>query len=386
MKRFQLSEPIILLHIGYIVVSVCLLLYSYTQVDLNLTLSRASVVQTIQKAFQYIGFYNRPISTGMYVAIISALFVLYRRSISLAQKGSLSLSKIWMIIWTIVLLVLFSYPAAFSYDFFNYMFTAKTVLVYHKNPYTVIPLQFAGIDPWTNFMRWTHLPSAYTPFWIFLTLIPYIAGFGYFVLVLFGIKALVAAFYLLACFALEKIVKRDAGHNAAVSMVLFALNPLVIIESLVSGHNDIVMMAIVLVAIWFLEQKNLIAAWWHLSLSIAAKFVTIVLIPVFFMRRNRLAMFVAMMIGLILVIFRRGEMLPWYWVWIMPFIALLPDYREMRVVATVFSFGLLMRYATFIYAGSYEPWVLSTNDWFPYASLACGIIYVLLTRSMKRRI
>ena len=67
MKRSLLGTPIGLLYAGYIVVSICLFLYSYTQVDLNLTLSRASTVQTIQKAFQYIGFYNRPVSTGMSV-------------------------------------------------------------------------------------------------------------------------------------------------------------------------------------------------------------------------------------------------------------------------------------------------------------------------------
>ena len=386
MKRFRLSTPAVLLHVGYIFVSLCLLLYSYTQVDLNLTLSRASVVQTIQKAFQYIGFYNRPLSTGMYIGILVMLFAFYVWALRLARSGALSMSRIWMIIWSVVLFVTFSYPAAFSYDFFNYMFTAKTVMVYHKNPYTVIPLQFAGIDPWTNFMRWTHLSSAYTPLWIGMTLIPYVLGLGYFVLVLFGIKILVAAFYLLACVYLAKIVRHKDSRSAAVSMVLFALNPLVIIESLVSGHNDIVMIAFVLVALWCLDHKNMINAWWYLALSIAAKFVTIVLIPFFYMRQSRVFMLLAMIVGLILVIMRRGEMLPWYWVWIMPFIALLPDFRELHVIATVFSFGLLMRYATFIYVGSYDPWVLSVNSWFPYLSLVAGCMYVVCARLMKRSI
>ncbi len=386
MKQFRLSTPVILLHAGYIIVSVCLFLYSYTQVDLNLTLSRASFIQAIQKAFQYIGFYNRPMSAGMYVGIVMLLFALYAWALNLARSGTLSLSRIWSIIWTVVLLVTLSYPAAFSYDFFNYMFTAKTVMVYHKNPYTVIPLQFAGIDPWVNFMRWTHLSSAYTPLWIGMTLIPYAFGLGYFVLVLFGIKVLVAAFYLLACIFLAKIVMSKDSRSAAVSMVLFALNPLVIIESLVSSHNDIVMMAFVLVALWYLEQKNMITAWWYLALSIAAKFVTIVLIPLFYMRQSRIFMLLTMIAGLIFVIMKRGEMLPWYWVWIVPFIALLPDKRELHVVATVFAFGLLMRYTTFIYVGSYEPWVLAINTWFPYISLAAGFGYVMCARFMKSRV
>jgi hypothetical protein len=354
-------------------------------VDLNLTLARASIVQTIEKAFQYIGYYNRPLSTLFYGVIIFGLFGLYGWAIHLARNGKLSLSMIWKIIIIATLIVVCSYPAAFSYDFFNYMFTAKTVLVYHKNPYVVIPLQFAGIDPWTNFMRWTHLPSAYTPLWIAFTLIPYVFGFGYFLTVLFGIKVLVAGFYLLACMALVRVMKHVDKNATAVSLVVFALNPLVLIESLVSGHNDIVMVAFLLMALGYLYSKQRLSAWWYLALSVAAKFMTIVLIPIFFLRKNTILMLLAMLGGLALVIVRRGEMLPWYWVWVMPFIALLPDMKELILLSTIFSLGLLTRYATFIYVGSFDQWVVRTNYWLPYAFLAGAILWIVGKRIGSRR-
>ena len=46
--------------------------------------------------------------------------------------------------------------------------------------YSVIPLDFTGFDPWIMFMRWTHLPSAYTPLWISLTIPLYLLSFGVF--------------------------------------------------------------------------------------------------------------------------------------------------------------------------------------------------------------
>ena len=385
MNIFRTLKSSQLLMLAYIFLSCCLVLYSYTQVDLNLTLSRASFVQTIQKAFQYIGYYNRPLSTALYTGILCAMFGLYAWAISLAKKGTLTLKVIWRIIIVTTCLVIFSYPAAFSYDFFNYMFTAKTIMVYHKNPYVVIPLQFAGIDPWTNFMRWTHLSSAYTPFWIALTLIPYVLGLGYFLTVMFGIKFLVAGFYLLSCYALVKVMEIVDKRSLPLSLVVFALNPLILIESLVSGHNDIVMMAFVLVALWYLHSKRVLASWWYLTLSVAAKFMTIVLIPIFYLKENRKLMLLAMVSGLGIVIFRRGEILPWYWVWIVPFVAMVPDMKELTIISAFFSFGLLTRYATFIYVGSYDPWVIQTNYWLPYAFLGAAIFWVIIKHKGRLR-
>ena len=120
--------------IGYVVASVILFLYSFTQVDLNLTLSRASVWTGLQKVFLQIGYYERPLSTAIFVSILAAFFLLYWTVIRKAAMGLLSFKQIWILIIAVVAILLLSYPA-FSYDFFNYMFTAKTVLVYEKNPY-----------------------------------------------------------------------------------------------------------------------------------------------------------------------------------------------------------------------------------------------------------
>lgn len=326
---------------GYIVASIALFLFSYTQVDLNLTLSQVSIWQGIQKVFQYVGYYQRPLATTIYIVIISVLLIAYCLLLIAAKKKTISVGSLWKLIIAVSVILVFSYPAAFSYDFFNYLFTAKTVLVYHQNPYTVTPLQFSGIDPWTNFMRWTHLTSAYTPFWIALSLVPYIAGLGYFLTVLFAMKFMIAGFYILACWALWKVTK------SVMALSVFALNPLILVESLVSGHNDIVMVAFVLLAVVY--NKN----WLLLSLSIATKLMTIVLIPVFYLKKNALWMLGAMLIGLAVVLLKR-EFLPWYWVWIVPFVALNFDKPKLIRACTIISLGLLLSYAPYLYFGEYS--------------------------------
>ena len=63
----------------YILTIVFLFLYSFTQVDLNLTLSQFSLWQIAQKFFQHIGYFNRPLSTSFYIIIVLLLlgFIYY---------------------------------------------------------------------------------------------------------------------------------------------------------------------------------------------------------------------------------------------------------------------------------------------------------------------
>jgi len=337
----------------YAVISVSLLLLSYTQVDLNLTLSRAGRIQSLQKAFQYVGFYNRPLSTVLYIGIICAFFAGYVYVLHQTNTKKFGVRDVWTLIYVTAGILVFSYPAAFSYDFFNYLFTAKTVLVYHQNPYVVTPLGFASIDPWTNFMRWTHLTSAYTPLWIVMSLIPFLLGGGYFISVLFMMKFMIAGFYLLACVMLSLVLRRILPKNEAFGLAVFALQPLILVESLVSGHNDIVLVAFALLSIVYLVQKEFLISWFTLAVSIAAKLMTIVLIPVYFFNKDKKWMLGSMIVALILVLLRR-EFLPWYFVWIIPFIALNSEFPKLIRFSCILSFGLLLSYAPYLYWGEYS--------------------------------
>lgn len=365
--------------LAYAGASLALFLYSYTQIDLNLTLSRLSYVSTIERFFQHIGYYQRQLSTLLYVGIVGAFFVLYGRVLSLVSQDVLKLSHIWRLIWIAVVVLACSYPAAFSYDFFNYLFTAKTVLVYHQNPYLVTPLHFSGLDPWTNFMRWTHLTTAYAPLWIGLTLVPYILGFGYFVPVLFATKIMIAGFYLLSMWVIVRIMKELDAKRAALSLAIVALNPLVLIESLVSGHNDIVLVAFTMLSIWFFVRKNAWQAWLYLSFSIAAKLVTVSLIPVMLMKKRREWLLIAMIFSLVVVLFRR-EFLPWYWVWIMPFIALFPDRMAFVRSAGIVSLGLVLSYAPYLYFGEYSAIEQAWKAGIVWSGVGAGALMLVLDR------
>lgn len=365
-----------MLFAGYVIASIALFLYSYTQVDLSLTLSSAGFLQSLQQAFQYVGFYQRPISTALFVGIIGFWFLLYAMGLRAAAKGALSMGHLWKVVGAVTILLIFSYPA-FSYDLFNYVFTAKTVLVYHKNPYEIIPLQFAGIDPLVSIMRWTHLPSAYTPLWIMLTLPAYLLGFGKFLLVVWNLKILVAFFYLIAISGVRRVLAIVEPKKAVLGMAIFALNPLVIIESLVSAHNDIAMMAIAIWAIVFFLEKNRIASWMMLSVSAAMKLMSIALVPVMLAAYQkhidwRKWSLLVMGVGFIFVLSQR-EPLPWYWVWLMPFIAFYPTKKWLVSLAGWYSFALLLRYAPYLYYGNWNAPVPILKWWLTLVPVAFSL-------------
>lgn len=372
----------------YTIASIALFLYSLTQIDANMTISRFGLLQVAQQMFQRVGMNERPLSTLLYAGILVVLFALYIWVLSLIKKGTLDEHGFWRIVAVTSVILLPSYPA-FSYDMFNYMFTAKTVLVYRQNPYEVLPMEFSGIDPWLLFMRWVHLPSAYTPIWIFLTLPAYLVSFGFLLPLLWSIKLVVLLFHLVTIIGIGRILARVEPQKKTLGMALFALNPLIIIENLVSSHNDVVMMAFAVWAIVLYLEKKKLASWFALSLSIATKLITAIIIPVwFFIDRKgidwRKWMLIFMVGGLLAVIATR-EVLPWYWVWIMPFIALLPSMNELTVLSTGVSLGLLLRYAPYLYLGNWDPPALLWKNIGTWLPIVVSVLTVLWSKRATLR-
>ena len=366
------------------ILALSLLLYSFTQVDLGMTLTQVSIWQSFQKQFQYVGYFNRPLSTLLFISILSAYFLAYIGVLWAVLKKKISSKTMWLAIFVTAGILVFSYPA-FSYDFFNYLFTAKTVLVYHKNPYLVIPLQFAGVDPWLSFMHWTHLPSAYTPLWILVTLPPFFFGFGYFLLLLWGLKAVMVGAYIFTIIGIGKILEKVDREYMYIGMASFAFNPLIIIESLVSSHNDIVMMALAVWAIVFFQQKKRWISWILLSLSIGMKLMTIFLIPSFMTGWKRNTMLIFMSIGFMAVLFQR-EVLSWYWVWIVPFISLVPRKWNVCIISYGVSIGLLLRYAPFLYYGNWDPPVGEIKMWVMWVPIAIALVISIVMEVKDRQI
>ncbi len=173
----------------YVVVLALLGIYSYSQIDLNLTLSSQKIFLDFQYWLIQLGYFNRPLSTAIFLILTLLLFVFYIFFLKNITKTSLVI-----LIAAVAILGIFSYPA-FSHDIFNYIFDARIFVVHHANPYTSTALMFPT-DTWTRFMNWTHRTYPYGPLFLPLTIVVYLLGMNKFVLTLALFKALMVSGYL----------------------------------------------------------------------------------------------------------------------------------------------------------------------------------------------
>lgn len=308
----------------------------------------------------YTGFFseNRLVVIILYTLFICLFFLTYYLFIKLVRSEKLPLKQIFLLIVANVSILLFSYPAILSFDIFNYIATAKVAFFYHENPYIVMPYEFIG-DPLLLFMHAANKVALYAPFWTLLSAIPHLLGFNNFLITLFNLKFFISLFYVAGAFLVWKISKN------IYSVVLFALNPLIVIETLVSSHNDIVMMFFALCAFFFAFKKKFILALLFLFFSIFIKYATIVLLPIFIYmlikyksgekidQQNIFLIAAFLMFIVFLFSFLREEIYPWYAIWFLIFISFLPKKKNLVVLSAALSFGLLLRYVPFMFLGTY---------------------------------
>lgn len=366
----------------YALILCVLFAFSLTQIDLSLTLSNISLLYGVQDFFQYIGFFNRPFATEWYVILLVMYYVSYILFLIFSFKRLFSERFLWIVIGFTAVLLIFSYPA-FSYDIFNFMFYAKTIVVYHQNPYVVKPLDFTGIDSWLSFLHWTHRPSILPPLWTAITLVPFVLGFNKLLLIMWNFKTLTAVFYLLSIYWLKKIAQIKYPNYVLPVMTFFALNPLVVIESIVSAHLDIGMVAFSYLFLLLLIKRKKIYSLFSLALSVGIKYVTLVLAPLLVTGFNRNFIIVLMAFGTLTVLWQ-VEVQPWYFLWTFSFLAFYPDKKWVWVLSIALSFGLLLHYAPYFYFGHWNDPVPYIKAMVTIGSLILGLAYIAISSIVRK--
>lgn len=339
-----------ILFLVYILFLLCLTIFSYAFVDQNLLY--------LKNVYSGFVLHNRAITTTIYIVVIILFFLFYLLFLKLFSKKWLSINSMNLLMGISVAILFFSHSAMLSYDIFNYITTAKVTFFYHENPYIIMPIELTS-EPYLLFTRATNKIALYGPVWIVLTSIPYILSFGNFILTLFNFKLFVLLFYFGTLFFIWKISKN------ALSVYIFGLNPLVLIETMVSNHNDIVMMFLVLFAFFLAIKKRMFLAIMFFVLSIFIKYASLFLAPIFLYilikskRKEKIdwpfvfyQSFLIMLLPFLLSVFRE-EIYPWYGIWFFTFTSLIYYKKFIFYTSLVLSFSLLLRYIPYMFLGTY---------------------------------
>lgn len=379
----------------YLLLIFSLFLYSFTQVDLGLTLTKLSIWQVIQQFFQNIGYFQRPLSTAFFLLIVFFLFIFYFLFLYLSKKKQISKKELFFIIVIVSLILGLSYNA-FSYDLFNYIFDAKILTHYGQNPYIHKALDYQQ-DPMLSFMHWTHRTYPYGPVWLALTTSLSFIGMQYFLTTAILFKFLMIFSFLGTVFFIGKILKKISPQNELFGLVFFALNPLVLIESLVSAHNDIVMIFFSILAFYFLLSKNYYRSIIILLLSIGVKFASLFLLPVFalvlfFEKKKKeipwekvFYLSIGLMIVAVFTASLRTNFQPWYLLYVLPFAVFVSRKYFILIPSIIFSFFSLLQYAPFLYQGDWNPPVPMILYWLTLIPIILSVIFVVLWFAFAER-
>lgn len=363
MKKIISSERVI--YISFVVTLIAFFLYSFTQIDLSLTFSRIEILRNLVKYFQYIGYFNRPLSANLYIFFLIILHAYYFNFLYLAYRKKINIKRVWLLVLTTASVLVFTYNT-YSYDIFNYIFDAKIITHYQQNPYLHKALDFPG-DPMLSFMRWTHRVYPYGPVWLALTVPLSFIGLNFFLPTFFLFKLLMAASFLGTTYYIGKILKKISPGKEVWGTIFFSLNPLVIIESLVSAHLDIVMIFFTVWSLYQLINKKYFPALVLLMISIGIKFATAVLLPVFLVvillqlkskriNWNRVFFFsLVLMIGTVIYASQRSNFQPWYLLEPLFIAAFLSYNYWVFLPSIIISFFALLTYVPYLYTGNWNP-------------------------------
>ena len=171
-------------------------------------------------------------------------------------------------------------PVMFSTDVFAYAMYGRATSVYGGNPYGET-MPFPDTDPFYIQFGLEYLPSWYGPVWTLISAgATWCTGenLGATVLV-FRLIAIVCA--LAASGFIWSCLRRYSPENAARGLVLFLWNPLLVMETGLSGHNDPVMLALVVFGVWLHLRMHKAGAVMALTLSALVKFPTGMLVPLY---------------------------------------------------------------------------------------------------------
>jgi len=197
-------------------------------------------------------------------------------------------------------------PAGESHDIFDYLFRGRMMAEYHANPLVDTPDKFSISTPYSRYLAWRKNVDTYGPVWeasssavaisvrqvaIWLRwwdetspacprspescrlLIVYITGYRLLAVILTGLSG----------WLIFSIMRHSQPRLAALALAAWLLCPMTLIATALGGHNDSVMLVLVLLCWWLLQRGHPILAMTALILAAHVKLTALIWLPTCFL-------------------------------------------------------------------------------------------------------
>jgi hypothetical protein len=220
---------------------------SAAQTDLLLPQSVRPVPRSLAGSFGGTGL---DLGLGALIAVFALMFVSY--VVATRAADQLSGRAVLMSIAALHALVLLA-PPLLSTDIFSYGAYGRMGALYGANPYLLGPSAIA-LDPLYRFIgtQWVTTPTAYGPLFTALS----------YLLAPLDIPANVFAYKAIAAISSLVIVvvvwnaARLRGLDPVKAAALVGLNPVIVVYGVGGGHNDLLMLAILVTGVYVLLQRR----------------------------------------------------------------------------------------------------------------------------------
>lgn len=194
-----------------------------------------------------------------------------------------TLNKNLKIIIFIIFLAGLITPPFLARDIPGYSLNAEIVYSQGRNPY-ITPLLVAHVPPEMKDLWWVKAPSPYGPIFLLIIFIPWIFSFSSLLAFIFTYKLITLATFILSFWLFSKIRQRENGPPYLDA--LFLLNPALIINLIIEGHNETFLIFFLLLFIYFKDSvtKNFSS----LVASIFVKFTTLLVWPLAWFKAGKI--------------------------------------------------------------------------------------------------
>lgn len=218
--------------------------------------------------------WERP--TVEYVDVVLISFALYFVALAAVWRGHIEAPR-WLLFGmpaAFALILLSMYPPT-AVDMFHYQASTRVLWVHGENPLTVAPGNF----PYPIGYSWAGQPAPYGPLWPILAGPAALFTGDHYLIGLYAFKLIAAASYVGCAVMIWRLVARTRPGEETLAVLLFAWNPFVVLRVVGNGHNDLVMMFFVLVALELALRRHWNYAFVAFACSALIKYVSLLLGP-----------------------------------------------------------------------------------------------------------
>jgi alpha-1,6-mannosyltransferase len=191
------------------------------------------------------------------------------------DKGLFSILALTVLICALLIVI----PPLVSKDTFSNIFYGKIAARYHDNPYLITPQRFSGdqLMAYTS-LNWKNTAIVYGPLHTYFSMLLNLLAGQSITSNIMVFKGAMAFFHLANIILIWLILGSIAPRRQRWGTLIYAWNPISLVIGVGGGHNDLMMMTLILMGLLFLLKEKRWPGYIFLVLSVFIKYISIVLL------------------------------------------------------------------------------------------------------------